>query len=164
MPPGALGKCCGARCDGRGRGSAGAPTAIVTVCGVARSLIMKQRYVRPGDDLQGNITVVVRGGTLDAGLLRQDAQRNHAVYNTYGISVFAARDLTVDELAQQPPLIRFGMLTVMSAGAIRRAGLRLEATGRNPRHFDICFDDLDDGIARLINCEHHTMVNPYHEA
>lgn len=127
-------------------------------------LVVKQRYLRPGDDLGDDVTVVVRGGALDPVLLRQDALRNYAVYNTYGISVFAARGVTVDELAQQAPLIRFALLTVMTAGAIRAAGLRLEATGRNPRHFDIAFGELDDGIARLIGCEHRTMVNPYHEA
>ena len=124
---------------------------------------MKQRYVRVGDELADEITVVVRGGSLDAGLLRQDALRNHAVYGTYGISVFAARDVTVDELAQQPPLIRFDQLTLMTVGALRAAGLRLEPTGRNPRHFDIGFDDLDEGIARLLGCPHRTMLNPYHE-
>jgi hypothetical protein len=96
-------------------------------------------------------------------LLRQDALRNHAIYATYGISVFAARDLTVDELAQQAPLIRFDQLTLMSVGALRAAGLRLDPTGRNPRHFDIGFDDLGDGIARLLGCEHRTIVNPYYE-
>ncbi len=125
---------------------------------------MKQRYLRAGDHLGDDVTVVVRGGVLDADLLRQDALRNHAIYNTYGISVFAARDMTVDELAQQAPLIRFGTLTLMTAGAIRAAELRLEATGRNPNHFDIAFDDIDEGVARLIGCEHRTFVNPYHEA
>lgn len=62
---------------------------------------MKQRFIRVGDELADDVTVVVRGGVLDAVLLREDALRNYAIYATYGISVFAARDLTVDELAQQ---------------------------------------------------------------
>lgn len=124
---------------------------------------MKQRSIRVGDALADDVTVVVRGGVLDADLLREDALRNYAIYASYGISVFAARDLTVDELAQQAPLIRFEQLTLMSAGALRSAGLRLEPTGRNPRHFDISFDDLDDGITRLVSCEHTTILNPYHE-
>jgi hypothetical protein len=96
-------------------------------------------------------------------VLRSDAQRNAAVYGSYGISVFAARDVTVDELAQQVPLIRFAELTVVTVRALRAAGLSLEPTGRNPRHFDITFDDLEDGIARLLRCEHRTFANPYHE-
>lgn len=124
---------------------------------------MKQRYVRLGDELDDDVTVVVRGGVLDPDLLRHDALRNQAVYGTYGISVFAARDLTVDELAQQAPLIRFEQLTLMTAGALRIAGLRLEPTGRIARHFDVAFDDLDDGITHLLGCQHRTIVNPYHE-
>lgn len=124
---------------------------------------MKQRFIRVGDELADAITVVVRGGMLDADLLRQDAQRNYDIYGSYGISVFAARDLTVDELAQQSPLIRFAELTLMTVGALRAASLRLEPTGRNSRHVDIGFDDLDDGITRLLRCEHRTIVNPYHE-
>jgi hypothetical protein len=51
----------------------------------------------------------------------------------------------------------------VKAGVIRHAGLRLEPTGRNPRHFDITFDQLDQGVDRLCQCEHEVVVNPYHE-
>lgn len=102
-------------------------------------------------------------GELDPVVLRQDAQRNHEVYGAYGISVFAVRGMTFDEMAQQAPLVRFGRLTLVKAGVIRAAGLRLEPTGRNPRHFDITFDLLDEGVDRLCRCEHEVVVNPYHE-
>jgi hypothetical protein len=85
---------------------------------------VKQRFIRVGDELADEITVVVRGGTLGAELLRQDALRNHAIYATYGISVFAARDASVDELAQQTPLVRFVQLTLITVGTLRAAGLR----------------------------------------
>lgn len=124
---------------------------------------MKQRYLRLGDDLGDDEAVVVRGGELDPEVLRTDALRNHAVYGCYGISVFAARDLTLDELAQHPPLVRFDRLTIVTAGVLRAAGLRLEPTGRNTRHFDITFEDLDEGVERLCRCEHRVMVNPYHD-
>ena len=124
---------------------------------------MKQRFVRLGDDLDDDVTIVVRGGRLDRELLRADALRNHAIYGSFGISVFAARDLTVDELAQQPPLVRFAELTLVTVGALRLAGLRLEPTGLNPRHFDVTFDDLDHGITQLELCEHRTIPNPNHE-
>ena len=124
---------------------------------------MKERYLRLGDELADDESVVVRGGELDRAVLRADALRNHAIYGTYGISVFAVRDLTLDELAQLPPLVRFGRLTIMTAGVLREAGLRLEPTGRNPRHFDVCFNDLDEGVDRLCGCEHRIVSNPYHE-
>jgi hypothetical protein len=93
--------------------------------------VPKQRFRRVGDTLDHNDIVVIRGGVLDAALLREDAQRNHAIYGVYGISVFALRDATVDELAQQPPLVRFEVLTLVPVGVLRSAGLELEATGRN---------------------------------
>lgn len=124
---------------------------------------MKQRLIREGDELRDDDVVVVRGGRLDPEILRVDALRNHAIYGTFGVSVFALRDATLDEMAQQAPLVRFQALTLMTAGTIRAAGLRLEPTGRNPRHFDVGFDDLEDGVDRLCLCEHRVVENPYHE-
>jgi hypothetical protein len=77
--------------------------------------------------------------------------------------VFAAAGVTVDELAQEQPLIRFEVLTLMTVGAIRAAGLLFRPTGRNRLHHSIDFEDLDDGIDRLLICEHRTTINPYHE-
>lgn len=124
---------------------------------------MKQRFIREGDELRDDDVVVVRGGHLDPAILRADALRNHAIYGTFGISVFALRDATLDEMAQQAPLVRFEALTLMTAGAIRAVDLRLEPTGRNPRHFDIGFDDLERGVDRLCSCEHRVVENPYHD-
>lgn len=123
----------------------------------------KRRFLRERDDLRDRDTVVVRGGELNADVLRFDASRHHDIYGTYGISVFAVRDVTVDELAQEAPLVRFRLLTPMAAGTLRAAGLRLEPSGRNPRHFTIGFDDLDAGVARLCACDHRVLVNPYHD-
>jgi len=57
---------------------------------------MKLRRLREGDVLDDG-TTLVRGGELEPGVLRADARRYHTVYGSYGISVFAARDATVDE-------------------------------------------------------------------
>lgn len=89
--------------------------------------------------------------------------RYEAIYGEYGISVFAARDVTVDELAQQVPLVRFEILTLVRVGTLLAAGFRLEPTGRNPRHFTVAFDDLDLGVAALEACEQRSWPNPYHE-
>jgi hypothetical protein len=74
--------------------------------------------------------------------------------------VFAARNVSVDELAQQAQLIRFAQLTLMTAGALRTAALRLERRPQ-PASLRHRLDDLDDGITRLLACEHRTIVNPY---
>ena len=107
--------------------------------------------------------VVVRGGALDPVVLRADGLRNHSIYGTYGISVFAVRDLTLDELAQLPPLVRFEQLATITVGALRVLGLALEPTGRDPRHYDVTFDDLNDGVSKLENCDHELVINPYYE-
>lgn len=124
---------------------------------------MKVRHVRPGDHLADDDVVVVRGGELDVEVLRADALRYHSIYGTYGVSVFAARGITVDELAQQPPLVRFETLALVAVGVLRAAEFRLDPTGRNRSHFTVSFDDLDGGVERLRRCEHRLWRNPYHE-
>ena len=123
----------------------------------------KHRHLRPGDGLEDDETIVLRGGRLDPDGLRADAERYHRIYGDYGISVFAARNVTVDELAQQAPLVRFEVLTLVRVGTLRAAGFRLDPTGRSPRHFTVAFDDLDAGIQALLACEHRSWTNPYHE-
>lgn len=124
---------------------------------------MKDRCVRPGDHLDDAASVVVRGGTLDREILRSDAERMHAIYGIYGVSVFAVREVPLDELAQQPPLVRFAQLTLVTVGSLRSAGLRLEPTGRNPQHFTVVLDDLAPGVEALAGCDHRTVDNPYHD-
>lgn len=123
----------------------------------------KRRHLRDGDRLDDDDTIVIRGGRLDPVTLRADAERYHVIYGEFGISVFAVRDATVDELAQAVPLVRFEILTLVRVGALRAAGFRLDPTGRNLRHFTVAFDDLERGVDALVSCEHHRWVNPYHE-
>lgn len=111
----------------------------------------KQRSLRVGDKLNDDVIVVVRGGDLDPVVLRADALRNHSIYGTYGIMVFAVQDLTLDKLAQLPPLVRFEQLATITVGALRVLGLTLVPTGRNPRRYDVTFDDLNDGVSKLEN-------------
>jgi hypothetical protein len=125
---------------------------------------VKRRHVRPGDSLDDNTVLIVRGGELDAELIRADARRMHEVYGIHGISVFAVREVPLDELAQRAPLVRFARLTLMTVGALRSTGLSLEATGRNPEHFTVVLAELDSGVRALLHCEHRTIVNPYHES
>lgn len=125
---------------------------------------VKLRRLRDGDILEDGETVLVRGGELDPEVLRADALRYHSVYGSYGISVFAVRGATLEEMAQQVPLVRFAQLTLIRAAEVRTAGLRLEPTGRNPRHYTLGFDDLDQGVAALAGCGHQVVPNPYHDA
>jgi hypothetical protein len=125
---------------------------------------MKVRRLREGDVLDDGGITLVRGGELEPDVLRADAIRFHSVYGSYGISVFAARGATLDEMAQQVPLVRFARLTLIKVAVVRGAGLRLEPTGRNPRHYTVGFDDLDQGIAALAGCPRQVVPNHYHDA
>jgi hypothetical protein len=125
---------------------------------------VKLRRLREGDVLEDGDIVLVRGGELDSNLLREDAVRYHSIYGAYGISVFAVRRVTLEEMAQQVPLIRFERLTLLKVRDVLAARLRLEATGRNSRHYTVGFDDLDDGIERLVGCQGRVVPNPYYEA
>ena len=101
----------------------------------------KQRYVRDGDVLDDVTVLVVRGGDLDRVVLREDAERMFSVYGVYGISVFSLRDISLDELAQQPPLVRFARLSLVTVG----------------------FSSLADGVETLCACEHRMSDDPYYE-
>ena len=93
-----------------------------------------------------------------------DAARCYSIYGVYGISVFAVRDVTVDELAQQVPLVRFDRLSLLKVRDVLVAGMRLEPTGRNPCHYTVSFDDLEGGVQRLVSCPHQVMPNAYYDA
>ena len=125
---------------------------------------MKLRRLRDGDVLENGDIVLVRGGDLDPDILRADAARYYSIYGVYGISVFAVRDVTIDELVQQVPLVRFDRLSLLRVGDVLAAGVRLEPTGRNPCHYTVSFDDLEDGVQRLVCCPHQVMPNAYHDA
>jgi hypothetical protein len=125
---------------------------------------VKLRKLRDGDVLENGEVVLVRGGDLDPDVLRADAVRYHSIYGTYGISVFAVRDATLDELAQQAPLIRFGLLTVLRVRDVLAVGMRLEPTGRNLRYYTVGFDHLADGVRLLARCPHQVVPNAFHDA
>jgi hypothetical protein len=125
---------------------------------------MKLRRLRDGDVLENGDIVLVRGGDLDPDILCADAARYCRIYGVYGISVFAVRDVTPDELAQQVPLVRFDRLSLLRVRDVLAGGLRLEPTGRNPRHYTVSFNDLEDGVHRLVGCPHRVIPNVYHDA
>jgi len=50
---------------------------------------VKKRFVRPGDELDDDEEIVLRCGRLAETIVWADAQRMHAVYGTFGFSVFA---------------------------------------------------------------------------
>ena len=112
----------------------------------------------PDDDF-----LVVRGDELTEETLRVDAQRTHTRFGEFGVSVMGARnDAELDELARTV-LRRFRLLTVMTAGAVRRVGLELRPTFRRP-HYSVMLAELDEDVERLLRCENEIRINPYFDA
>ena len=85
------------------------------------------------------------------------------IYGIFGISVFAVREVPLEELAQRAPLVRFDRLTLVTVGVLRAAGFGLEPTGRNPEHFIVVLPDVHGATDDLARCDHRTILNPYHE-
>ena len=77
--------------------------------------------------------------------------------------MFAVRGLSLEEMAQQVPLVRFHRMTIITARELAGYGLRLEPTGRNPRHYTVAFDDLEQGVKALTSCAREVVTNPYHD-
>jgi hypothetical protein len=101
---------------------------------------------------------VVRGGELAAETLRRDAIRTFRRFGEYGVSVLGApTEEDIDELAGG--LLRsFEILTVVTAGALRRSGIELRPTFRRP-HYTVMLPDLDEDVFRLIRCDNERRVN-----
>jgi hypothetical protein len=96
---------------------------------------MKLRPLRDGDVLEDGDVVLVRGGDLDPDILCEDAVRYHSIYGVYGISVFAVRDATIDELAQQAPLVRFDRLSLLTVRDVSCRGYEAGADRPQPASF-----------------------------
>ncbi len=73
------------------------------------------------------------------------------------------RGLSLEEMAPQEPLVRFGRMTIIIARELAGCGLRLEPTGRNPRHYTVGFYDLERGVKALASCACEVVTNPYHD-
>jgi len=125
---------------------------------------MKPRRLREGDVLEDGGIALGRGGVLEPDILHADAMRYHRVYGSYGIPVFAVRGATLDEIAQQLPLVRFPTLRLIKVAAVRGAGCGWSRAGATPATTRSAFDDLDLGIAAMAGRRHQVVANPYQDA
>lgn len=85
------------------------------------------------------------------------------VHGFYGISVYAAAGMTVEQLVGARPQLgrsRYRQLRSSTAGVIRGAGFRLLATLEWP-HFDIELPNLSEAtLERLGSCFGPPFPNP----
>ena len=120
---------------------------------------MKERHIRVDDGLIDADVIIVRGGLPGPRGLRAEAQNHYVVYGTSSVSVFAARDVPFEEIADSLPLACFEHLTLWTAGNIRKAGLALEPAGRESRHYVVNLGMGAAGVQALWGCEHRTWTN-----
>ena len=71
----------------------------------------------------------------------------------------APTEAALDQLARTV-LVRWDVLVLMTAGAIRLAGLELRPTFRTP-HYTIILPELDRDVVRLAECDNERIQNPY---
>ncbi len=116
-----------------------------------------RREPSPDDDL-----FLVRGGELVAEAVRRDAIRTYRRFGEYGVSVLgASTEAEIDGLAGG--LLRtFDVLTVMTAGALRRSGIEFRPTFRRP-HYTVLLPNPDEDIFRLLRCENERRVNDHYK-
>lgn len=107
--------------------------------------------------------VVVRGGLAAADSLRRTAEVSEALHGFFGVSVFLAFDLSLEELVRRTSELapeRYKQLRTSTVGAVKQAGFDLLATGEWP-HYDIVLADLnDDTIECLRDCFGPPFANP----
>ena len=117
------------------------------------------RDEEPPDDA----IVVVRGGLLAADSVRRTAAVSMREHGFFGVSVYAALGVSVEELVGATPELgrdRYKQLRATTAGALRGAGFVLLATQARP-HYDVVLDDLEDPtIERLRGCFGPPFPNP----
>lgn len=116
-----------------------------------------------GEDPPDDAVVVVRAGAnglVDENLCRT-ALTSHEEFGFYGISVFLALDLPVDELcASTDYLRRYSQIQESTAARVRAAGFALLATDARP-HYDIVLAGLDEAtLDRLRACFDPPRPNP----
>jgi len=105
--------------------------------------------------------VVVRGGALERDELVADAERAFRRFGEHAISVLAApSEKELDALASTT-LRGYELLTITTAGAIRRAGLELRPTFRRP-HYSVMLPELNADVDRLVRCENEEWTNPHY--
>ena len=85
----------------------------------------------------------------------------HERFETPDIPVFAAPDPALDELARGR-LARFEVLTLITAGTLRAAGLEIIATFRRPHH-TVLLPDLGNDLRRLLSCDSEIRPNRHRQ-
>jgi hypothetical protein len=119
-------------------------------------------HSRRDEPLPDDVTIIVRGGVMKIADLRRNALITQRRHGFYGISVFAAVDMTVEQLLVGAVYIPHRQIRTTTAGRVRAAGFPLRRTLILPYHYDIVLDDLDDPtFGRLLEHFEPPIDNPH---
>lgn len=109
--------------------------------------------------------LVVRGGEIDPGALRSDAEtfrRRFDQWGRHGVSGFLAADDDEVDVLCETRLERFATVLVFRRPELLAAGIEVVPTFRRP-HVTLAHPDLDALVSGLRSCEHVEIPNPHHE-
>lgn len=119
-------------------------------------------HTRNHEPLPDDTMIIVRGGVMLIEDLRHNARITQRRHGFYGISVFAAVGMAVDELLAGPVYIPHAQIRTTTSGRLRAAGFELRRTLSLPYHYDIVLDDADEPtLARLLDCFEPPVTNPH---
>jgi hypothetical protein len=115
------------------------------------------------EDPPADAVVIIRGGLLAPDSIVRTATTSFERHGFYGVSVFAAIDMTVDQLVARTPELgadRYKQLRRSTVGELRGAGFALLPTLEWP-HFDIVLPDVEEPtLERLGACFSQPFANP----
>lgn len=107
--------------------------------------------------------VIIRGGLLAHDSIVRTATTSFERHGFYGVSVFAAIGMTIEELVARTPELgadRYKRLRRSTVGELRAAAFALLPTLDWP-HFDIVLPDVDgQTLDRLAACFSEPFTNP----
>lgn len=107
------------------------------------------------EDPPADAAVIIRAGIMARDSVVRAATTSFDNHGFYGVSVFAAIEMTIEELVARTPELsrdRYRQLRQSTVGKLRMAGYALLATLERP-HFDIVLPDLEPAtLARLDRC------------
>lgn len=122
-----------------------------------KPLILRREAV-PADSV-----VILRGGVMAMESVARTATTSFDLHGFYGVSVYAAIDMTLEELVARTSELhrdRYKQLRRCTVGDLRGAGFALLATLEWP-HFDVVLPDLElPTLERLSSCFSEPFLTP----
>jgi hypothetical protein len=126
---------------------------------------MTKQRMRRGGGAPASDAVVLRGGSLDPQILREDAGTNFAVYGFYGLSVWLPDERHPEDALLATKLLKSRVVRRFTAGDLTARDLELWDTGQSP-HYDVVYiraASPDDLVEAVVAAPCTTVINPSYD-